>query len=786
MTLIAGSIPNLINGVSQQAGPLRQSSQAEVQVNAMSTPVEGLKKRPPLEFVSQLTPSTYADAFLHTINRDSTERYQVIIVDEDLFVYDIDGTEKTVAFPDGKTYLATSTPSESLKAITIADYTFIINKEIEVAMAATVSASNENAGFVFVKQAVDGATYKVTLESTTYSYTEPAGGTVSASSIAAGIATAIGTGPGGNYTVTRSNHVLYIKKNTAGAFNLGTEDDRSGQSLTSFINKVQRFSDLPTVCRNGYIIEVRNDSDNAFDNFYVKFETNDGNTFGEGTWIETVAAGLEIEFDADTMPHILVRESTGDFTFKVATWENRDAGDDETNGNPSFVEAKFNDIFFFKNRLGFLSGDNVILSEAGEFFNFWKTTVATKLDSDPLDISAAHTKVAILYHAVPYSEQLILFSEQTQFVLSSDGILNAENVTIVPTTEFEASTKVKPVGAGPNIYFVSEGSNYASVLEFFVSPDNTTKDASNITSHIPKYIPAGVFKQAVSTKEDLLALISTAEPNTIFVYKYLWAGDQKLQSSWSKWTFGDSCTILNVDFIEDIMYVVTQREDGIFLEKIRVSPRTTDENSTYLTYLDRRITDETTGVSSSYDAGTDVTTWTIPYEVSGTMQIMARYDASPVVPQGTQITVSDATGTSVSARGDWTTQKVFIGQQYSKIYTFSTFFIKEEAPGGGQVAITGGRLQIRFVRITYENTGYFRVEVTPRNRDTLTYIFPGRILGSDNNVLGSIALEDGDFKASVLSKNTEVEISVINDSPLPSNLLSLEWEGFYVQRASRL
>ena len=55
MPLISSTIPNLINGVSQQPPALRLASQAEAVINCMASPVEGLKKRPPLEHIGKLS-----------------------------------------------------------------------------------------------------------------------------------------------------------------------------------------------------------------------------------------------------------------------------------------------------------------------------------------------------------------------------------------------------------------------------------------------------------------------------------------------------------------------------------------------------------------------------------------------------------------------------------------------------------------------------------------------------------------------------------------------------------
>ena len=67
MPLITEQISNLINGVSQQPPSLRLASQCETQENGLITVAEGLKKRPPLEFIAKLSNKTDTDANVHFI-----------------------------------------------------------------------------------------------------------------------------------------------------------------------------------------------------------------------------------------------------------------------------------------------------------------------------------------------------------------------------------------------------------------------------------------------------------------------------------------------------------------------------------------------------------------------------------------------------------------------------------------------------------------------------------------------------------------------------------------------
>ena len=54
MPLVSRTIPNLVQGVSQQPEVLRLSSQATQQLNGFSSVVEGLKKRPPTNYIAKL------------------------------------------------------------------------------------------------------------------------------------------------------------------------------------------------------------------------------------------------------------------------------------------------------------------------------------------------------------------------------------------------------------------------------------------------------------------------------------------------------------------------------------------------------------------------------------------------------------------------------------------------------------------------------------------------------------------------------------------------------------
>ena len=152
MALISQSIPNLINGVSQQPPSLRLSTQAEVQENGLSSVVTGLSKRPPTQHIADLgTISNLDKAFIHTIRRDENELYSMVIdTAGTIRVFDKDGTARTVT-NNAAAYLSGLTdPSTELSAVSIADTTFILNKNKVVAKDTTTSPARGPEALVYV------------------------------------------------------------------------------------------------------------------------------------------------------------------------------------------------------------------------------------------------------------------------------------------------------------------------------------------------------------------------------------------------------------------------------------------------------------------------------------------------------------------------------------------------------------------------------------------------------------------------------------------------------------
>ena len=776
MSLVSGSIPNLLNGISQQPPSLRHASQAETQENGLSSVTRGLEKRPCTEHVAKLSSSLAgSSAFLHPIKYSTSEDYTAVFSTGGIKVFDQAGVEKTVNDGEGNlitslpTYLAGLTDLNSnVSAVSVGDTTFVVNKAKIITMDSYVSAARPSEAMFYIRQADYGLTYTIKVGSVVATYTTPDG------SLAAH-ATQIGTDyiaqqlynnlddAAGGFEKEHIGSAVYVR-NVNNDFTITSSDGAGDRFLYSFKGQTIDFKNLPRKGKLGFKIMIAGSNEKKSDDHYVHLEQGDS-TNNELVWKETVGElGLDGQLlknrvNKFTMPHQLRKELDGTFTFKPIAWDDREAGDEETNPVPSFVGYRINDIFFHRNRLGFLADENVIFSEAGEFYNFFPKTVLTSLDSNPIDVAVSNNQISILKHAIPFNESLLIFSDLTQFVLTASDLLTPDSVHIDVSTNFEANLNAKPVGAGRFVFFGFSKGKWSGIREYFVDSASKTNDAADVSAHVPNFVEGNIRTLAASSNEDMLLVVTEDKPYSVFVYRYYWRGEEKLQSSWSEWKFGG--VVRNVAFNGSVIKMVVEYHDGLYLESL----------------------------SLAYDSASPdmVYTNTLPNYAGGAVLLDRRYKlTSATLPYLKFETVFVNTVGSVRNQGEALAdfaagEVIYAGIPYTFKYKFSEQILKQD-----NKAITTNNLQIRNFNIVYNDTAYFKIVSEPEARTVSIREFNGRIIGGSHNLLGQANLDGGTYRVPILTNSKYVNLTITSDSYLPCVFQSAEYEGFLTQRTARI
>lgn len=554
MGLVNQTIPGLYNGVSQQPDELRLDTQVTEMINCYPTLVQGVQKRNPT--VAHATDNTVpTDAFIHIYDRGAgDEQYIIVVKDGQFKVYDENGTQAQDWVTNSYFDLPTGAKAnESFSAVTVGDTTFIVNKTKTVAMSSAVDNNDDpnwDTNFYYWVKRTTEIRYGTDNNSEAgyhyYIYNNSSQVATATGTDGVSITSSLASSIGG----TARGSVL----RKTGAGNYSGADSWGNQASEAWVGSARKLQDLPSdLGFQNAVIEISGDDKNSFDNFYVKFEGS--------VYKETFKPGLQNTIDASTMPHKIERQSPTSFPVSSIAWEPRKVGDEDNAPEPSFVGKTLDDVFFFKNRLGVLSADNIVMSETGEFYNFWPTTVTDVLDSDPIDVAVDSNKAVHLRYAVPFNKELLVFGDKAQFILSSSKALTPKDINVQQSTAYDMNKNVAPITLGPNVYFATDKSTSSIIREYFTVPDTTSNDAANITAHCPYYIPNNLHKLTGSSKHDMIFAI-TGTDNKIYVYNYYWQGEEKAQSAWHTWELEEDETIFNIEVLDGSLLVMVQYSSG--------------------------------------------------------------------------------------------------------------------------------------------------------------------------------------------------------------------------------
>ena len=557
MPRIVTTEASLYNGISQQNPELRLPSQLEDATNVALTVPRGVEKRPPVETVTTLTGRYRDDSLVHPIDYDSGESYMLVIPGLGSSIgtaaYDTDGVQYPVVFDNAAAtnyVFATNpstgkmTPMDDLSLTSVLDYTFITNKNVSTALTNAPDAALLNEAYLWVKNGVQQVERSITLDGNTYTFAKSANND-SQEVIDQFVADITGLA---GYSATKiSKSVMKVTKDDTTQFTFDATDTYGDTTMEVSLSWGTTLEALPPKATNDQLMTI--ESVEAIDaDYFLKYST----TTEE--WFEEQAPGEDHNINNTLMPHAFIRKVddgvgtvTGIpnrvyFSVEQLTYSPRTSGGEDSSPNPSFIGKAVTDVFFFKNRLGFLSEDNVILSATDDIFRFWPTTVKEVLDDDPIDIAISSNSNVKLYHATTFPDSLIIVGDKQQFSLNSGGkAFTVENVRLEPTTSYPASTTVPPLTIGASMYFTVPQNTNTSVREYSVQPDTLVTDAADITAHVPKLIDNNIKQIISENNQEYLFLINKDgwvgnSENYFDVYKFYWQGNEKVQSSWIRWT----------------------------------------------------------------------------------------------------------------------------------------------------------------------------------------------------------------------------------------------------------
>ena len=572
------------------------------------------------------------------------------------------------------------------------------------------------------------------------------------------------------------------------------------QVMNIITHEASDVSKLPSVCKDGYIVKIVNSPEDE-DDHWLKFVSDTPGNDGSGHWEETWDPCVLIDFDPCTMPHKIVRLANGVFDLQTIAYEQRKVGDNITNPIPSFVGQKINNILFFRNRLAFLSQDNVILSQAGDYYNFWVESATTVSDGDVIDIAASSSRPTVLYDGCESVEGLVVFSPFEQFIVTTEEAgFTPTSARIQYLSGYDYNIGIKPFALGTSVGFTSNSGLQSRFWQLANISRSQPPVIVEQSKPIANSLPTNLLTAAHS-RDNNICLFTGWDPvpgtsygscldpySNIWGYRYFSDGQKLIQSAWFRWQFYGKVvwhTIMANTYYVVIYYNSQAHFLALDLEKQTATYILNDTNvcEDYPLHLDNSINLAT----GTYSAATGLTTFTLPTNhyrqpathssTSGGQQVVygktgAKKGEVDVVPAFTANAVSSFTLT-----GDWSSTAATIGFTYDMEVEFPHVYLFKPA-GDINVADLTADLNIHRVTFNFGPSGYYSTILQRKGRADYTQDFESSNTHTFNLNQYNILL-DSTTTVPIYSRNKDFRVKLLSTHPTPCTLYSQTWEGDY-------
>ena len=615
--------------------------------------------------------------------------------------------------------------------------------------------------------------------------------TVTSDTILAGMKTAIEQISGTPINVKIIGSVMYLSSQST--FNVEVVEEDLMRVMQDSVNDV---TNLPNQCKHGYIVQVKNARMADEDDYYLRFD-GQNNKDGSGAWSECAKPGIAKTLT--NMPVVIQRTATKTFTVKQFEYHDRRVGDDNTNPLPSFItrdannnfNGRINKVLFFRNRLAFLSGENVILSRPGTLGkpDFFVESALTTSASDPIDISAASMFPSELFDGIEINTGLLVFSSNQQFLLTSDDtVLNPDTAKLKSIATFNYNIDIPPISLGTTVAYVDNSGRFSRLNEMANIAREGEPNIVEVSKVVPSLLPNDI-DLLTNSRENAIILLGKTGTNTVFGYKYLNIGDKRQQAAWFKWKLNKN---LIYHFIIDDEYFIL--DSDYYLQSMQLVESTQDLSITqggvdYLLHLDNNVP----LFGGTYNAATNKTTFIVPWltaisnaayklavidTVAGTDNIrLVRYQTTPVL---------ETSGTNLTLQGDWETgvtanDPLHIGYVYDYEVKFPKFYPFKIAGEGKVQSDVNSSLVLHRVKLHFGKIGTYETTLERVGKTDYTELYESSILDlySTNS---APYLETYIKTVPIYERNTNMTLTLKSNHPSPATLHALSWEADYSPR----
>ncbi|MBB1249209.1 hypothetical protein [Rhizobium sp. G21] len=254
-------------------------------------------------------------------------------------------------------------------------------------------------------------------------------------------------------------------------------------------------------------------------------------------------------------------------------------------------------------------------------------------------------------------------------------------------------------------------------------------------------------------------MVITTNDTTIFVYRWFNQGENRLQSSWNKWTFNGADKVVTGAVNDGNLYLLIQIGSKLVTERFPLDPADPKFRDIR---LDHRVDQTGATFNSSHLATLDLP-YTVPSDLRGDYVAIEDDEPSDGEVRGRKLKVAWVDGNTIRVQCRAGHHKFYFGAKNTAAMRLSPLYIQQD----GQTLLPD-HILIKKLRVSHAETSEYKVQVkNPRGELLSEFRYDGRkAISADINNRQPKQYGEADFP--IHQRAEECTITLVNDTVYPS------------------
>jgi len=467
--------------------------------------------------------------------------------------------------------------------------------------------------------------------------------------------------------------------------------------------------------------------------------------------------------------------------FTVPPYAPSQCGDlDSTGAVPYFFGKRITMLTVFMDRLVVVSNGVIFMSRVGDYFNFYRKSMLSVDDDDPIEAYALGAEDDIITKCVTYNKDLFMFGQRKQYTISGRQVLTPKTVAVTTAANEQDSMYAKPVVIGNLIYYskyepmanIPGPSPYVGqISQFQLGYFQDTPETYRVSQQLTKYIRGRPIEMAALASPDALFVRTDGFDTGLYVYSWIDApGSQARQfDSWSRWEWSPNVgQIIGITQYKATLFAFTLRGDGS-RTWVACDQFVMDSNLSAFPYLDSR--------RPNWSNNTGIIDTSVPGRFTDTS--LAIDATQPEAWIGVAFT---AWASLLQHYPTTPTGSMWAGFNYTGTVELTPPFVRDS----NDKAIVNGRLVIGRKTVSVTDTGGLDAWLDYSGQSRNVYRFNGRVTGASNNLVGRQPVTTTTLQVPVGRANSEHRLRFTTRKWLPATISAIEWVGQFFNNSRRV